>query len=47
MVGYQVFCQVHRKLVPQSRTVGIISMYSFAPSYTVSVSGSLRRLAYL
>jgi len=42
-VEYQVFCRVHRRFILQSWAVGIISTYSFAPSYTVSVSGSLRK----
>ena len=41
---YRVFCQVHRRFI-------LRPTYSFAPSYTVSVSGSLRKplrsLAYL
>src|SRR5215203_302180 len=43
LVEYQVFCQVHRRFILRSWAVGIISTYLFAPSYTVSVSGSLRK----
>ena len=36
-------CQIHRRFVLQSWAVVISPTFAFAPSYTVSVSGSLRK----
>jgi hypothetical protein len=38
-----VFCQIHRRFVLQSWALGSVCTYLFVPSYTVSVSGSLRK----